>query len=99
MSHGRSAVCPRRLHHAVVDTALIEDLPELEALPPEQVPPYFFYELYLDEEGLLRHAEFSLGGFELTADYTRYGSVESVEPPAPDEIITDNPFAGLAEGV
>lgn len=87
-----------RMHHVVLDSSRINFLggwPGLEDMAPEDFPPYFVYEMYLDDEGLLRHLEYSAGDIQATVDYLGFGSIERVEPPTRDEITTIDPFEGL----
>ena len=88
-----------RRHRVVVDTAVINGLPELDALPREEVPPYFVYEMYVGTDGLLRHISYGLGHVEMTASYSHFGSKERIDPPSRDEITLENPFAGLDQGI
>lgn len=82
-------------YRVVVDPDRITGLPELDALPDSQVPDTFEYDFWVDDEGLLRRAEFELGGFGMKGDYLDYGEVDRIEVPTGDDVTTDNPFAGL----
>lgn len=84
-----------RRHRVVVDTGRIRGMPELEALPPDEVPPYFIYDMFVDDDGLLRRVEFELGGVSMRADFSRFGTIDRVKPPHPNLITTVNPFDGL----
>lgn len=70
--------------------------PELKALPDNQVPDQFTYDFWVDDQGLLRRAEFELGGVGLKGDYLDYGETDEIPVPSGDEVTKDNPFAGAS---
>lgn len=84
-------------YQVVVDpSAMPEKLAELEAgLPPgTEMPATLTYEYVVDTDGLTRQVTFDVLGVRGRMAFTNWGHATPIERPRPDEITTEDPFAG-----
>lgn len=80
----------------VIDTSKIKGLPQLDDVPPGQLPKEFTYTFFMDKDDLVRKVNFSLAGTKLSMTYEDFGEVEDITAPKPSEITDKNPMSAAA---